>query len=127
MTHCDDRELSTIIENGEVGISLKSGTVGLLIRKERPNKRGVTVETPGAKVRVKGTVFAVHVDSEDERVGVFKGVVEVIPATRDADAFEVAAGHGADVRGNKTFRLSNPKTEVLKRKLVSGAAVQESA
>lgn len=122
MTYCDDEQPGIIIENGgDVRISLRKGTVGLRIDPSRPNRHSVTVDTAHGQVRVKGTVFAVHVDSDTAWVEVFRGVVEVVAAERNDRAVFVSAGHGAALDTHKTFTLSAPKAEVLLKPLHDAA------
>lgn len=124
MTYCDQEQPGTLIENGgDVRISLQSGTVGLLIDPARPHRHRVTVETPQGEVRVKGTVFAVHVDEEGAWVEVFRGVVEVVSSERDENAIFVSAGNGAVLDTRKKFKLSAPKSGVLLETLRVAASV----
>ncbi|MBN2803192.1 MAG: FecR domain-containing protein, partial [Deltaproteobacteria bacterium] len=91
MTTCDDSEPGTIIEDGVVRVSLNEGAVALSVNPARPNKKQVSVITPDGEVRVKGTLFAVHVDNNDARVEVFRGIVEVIHTGDNNRDFDVKA------------------------------------
>jgi TolA-binding protein len=123
MTYCDDdKKPKTVVDNGgDVKVSLQSGTIGLFVDPNRPDKRKVAVETPQGTVRVKGTMFTVRVENENTWVEVFRGVVEIVPKDEDAAAFNVAAGHGVDLVSGKTFVLTDRKTDMLKKQLRESA------
>jgi hypothetical protein len=122
MTYCDGRNPGVAVENGgEVRVRLSSGTVGLLVDPGRREKRLVTVETPFSDIRVKGTIFTVRLEHTIPRVGVFRGIVEVVPAVGDDVAFDVPAGYGAGLRGHETFALSKPDNTPLWQTLLAKA------
>lgn len=126
MTYCEGvKQPETIIENsGDLKVSLRTGTIGVLVDPDRPDKKNVEVETPHGTVRVKGTVFTVRVEDETTWVEVFRGVVEIVSNTGDATPVKVAAGHGVDMVDGKPFVLTTPATDVLRRRLAASALGQ---
>lgn len=116
LTYCENETPEVRIENdGDVSVLLQGGTVGLKIDPNRPHKRKVTVETPHGEVRVKGTVFTVHVDAQQSHVEVFRGVVEFVPSTHDDTSLFVKAGEGADLRRQTVYALVSPQTTSLRQ------------
>ncbi|MBN2717608.1 MAG: tetratricopeptide repeat protein [Deltaproteobacteria bacterium] len=114
LNHCEGDALSTTVKDGMVAVSLQHGTVALSVDPNRPNKKTVSVMAPQGEVRVKGTVFAVHVDQRDNtHVEVFRGTVAVVPVGDDAVAFDVSAGHGAQLVQRQVYALENPAGQVL--------------
>jgi tetratricopeptide (TPR) repeat protein len=118
MAYCESDEPKVVIEDGEVRVLLRRGSVALFVDPGRPIKKKVTVETAMAGVRAKGTLFKVRVDDDDNAwVEVFEGIVEVIPKKEADRAFLVAAGSGAELKQRATFKLSKklskPTTDML--------------
>lgn len=123
MTYCDGLAPHAVVEDdGDVRVALPAGTVGFSIDPQRPHQRPVVVTTPLGEVRVKGTVFTVRVGRGNAVVEVFRGVVEVVPATRTGAVYEVSAGYGAMLLNHTTFELSDPKTEMLRQRLAEAVA-----
>jgi TolA-binding protein len=114
ITYC--RELTTprtTIRNGAVAVILTYGSVALYVNPERINPQTVTVYTPSGEVRVKGTVFAVHVNKQDERVEVFRGTVELWTPNADNPSLNISAGTGATISSLRKYALKNPIREQL--------------
>jgi tetratricopeptide (TPR) repeat protein len=110
------RELTTpptTTRNDAVVVSLTRGSVALSVDPERNNPQPVTVQTPGGEVRVKGTVFAVHVTEQDERVEVFRGTVELWTPNADNPSLNVSAGTGATIPSPRKYTLKKPIREQL--------------
>ncbi len=112
MTYCEGQGPEARVEEGEVNVLLRQGSVALFVDPDRPVPRRVTVETARGRVAVKGTLFTVRIDDDNAWVEVFRGVVEVTPAG-DREPFRVAAGYGADLEQRSTFKLVEPVTERL--------------
>ncbi|MBN2342563.1 MAG: tetratricopeptide repeat protein [Deltaproteobacteria bacterium] len=121
MTYCEGREPGTLIQDGAVQVSLEQGIAALSVDPHRRDKKSVSVKTPGGEVWVKGTLFAVYVNQSDERVEVFRGIVEVIPHREEKSAFPVAAGHGGRLALNEVYPLTDPLTAELVAALNVGA------
>jgi TolA-binding protein len=66
-------------------------------------------------------VFTVHVDTRRSQVEVYRGVVEFVPTTPTDDALSVTAGQGADLRHQRVFALSSPKTASIRAALEDNA------
>lgn len=114
MTHCLGNEPGATIEEGAVRVSLKLGAVALSVHPHRFDKKQVSVETPQGEVVVKGTLFAVHVDSfANSHVEVFRGVVEVIPKKEAHNSFKVTAGYGTKLTVRSIVELKSPITQPL--------------
>lgn len=113
MAHCDTEAPETIIENGEVRVLLRRGSVALFVDPERPVKKSVRVETAMGRVEVKGTLFRVRVDDDNAWVTVFKGTVDVVPNDEEAPEYQVAAGYGAELKQRATFRLQETSGDRL--------------
>ena len=117
--HCaGDTVQSTITADGLLLLSLNRGAVGISADPNRPNKRPAAVKTPFGEVRVKGTVLTVHVDDDDAKVEVYRGIVAVTPYG-SGTAFEVSEGHAGTLDGMNAFLLKNRRGEVLRRKLAA--------
>jgi TolA-binding protein len=113
VTYCDNDRPDTTVKNGEVSIFMQNGMVGLFVDPKRPLKQKVAVKTSLGEIRVKGTLFTVHIDNGNAEVDVFRGVVEVIPKEKKNPVFQVTAGYGAELTTQKTFRLKTSAGETL--------------
>ncbi len=118
ITYCDDESPDVFITNdGDVRVGVQGGTVGMLIDPNRPRKRKVSVVTPQGEVRVKGTMFTVKVDKRSSQVEVFRGVVEFVPTATAGETLLVKAGQGADLRRQRVFAISAPRTASIRQVL----------
>ncbi len=122
MAYCDSDEPKVSIDQDEIRVILERGVAAFSVDPERPVKKDVIVETMFGEVRVKGTLFAVHVEEDNAWVEVIRGIVEVVPDEKKDNTFEVTAGSGSGLKQRANFRVS----ELVKDMLIQALVVKPS-
>jgi hypothetical protein len=123
MTFCGPNASDVTVDpQGEVLLLLTRGAVGCIVDKNRPDKGDVRVVTKYGEVRVTGTIFTVRVERDDVRVEVFRGSVEVRPASKRDAVFKVREGQGATIATEKIFALNHQTVDPLTQNLLSVAS-----
>ncbi|MBN2341895.1 MAG: outer membrane protein assembly factor BamD [Deltaproteobacteria bacterium] len=118
MSYCTpDKPVTMVEKDGDVNVTMREGTVGLSIDPNRKKKQSVIVVTPQGNVAVKGTIFTVHVNEGITTVDVFRGIVQIEPASADSNPFTATAGHTALLPSGKVQTLEKPNAEALKQTL----------
>lgn len=118
MAYCDSDEPMVSVNADETRVLLRRGFAALLVEPERPGKKNVIVETAFGEVRVKGTLFAVHVEEDNAWVEVIQGSVEVVPKKKEGVAFQVAAGNGSELTQRALFNVSESVEDMFIQMLV---------